>query len=552
MSGICQSVGMSREIERGRKAFADNAWADAFVHLSAAAEDSPLEIDDLERQAAAAYLAGRADESVELWATAHHECAQRTDVARAARCAFWLAFILLNRGELARGGGWVDRARRLLDDGEVDCVEQGYLRYCTALQAVFEGDAAAAQAGFSEAVEISDRFNDPQLTTLARIGEGRSLIYLGEIGKGVALLDEAMVAVDAREISPIAAGDAYCTVIDGCHELFDVRRAQEWTTALSRWCDAQPQLVLYRGLCFVHRAEIMLLHGEWSDAMDELEAALIHLAEPVGSPELGAASYLRGELSRLRGEFEEAAQAYRQANELGREPQPGLALLRLAQGRVDAAMAAIGRVLEEAGDPTSRSRMLGPYVEIALAAGEVQAGKAAAEELSAIAGDLESPLLQALAEYAIGAVLLAENEPRNALMLLRRAWMRWREFEAPYEAARARVHIALACRALGDEEGAEMELDAAGSAFEGLGAAPDAGRVVDLSQVGAPRAAGGLTAREVQVLSLIATGKTNRAIATELVISEKTVASHVSHIFTKLDLTSRAAATAYAYEHDLA
>ncbi len=542
---------MTEKIERGRRAFADQAWADAFAHLSAAAGDSPLEIDDLERQAAAAYLVGRADESVDLWARAHHDCDRHADVARAARCAFWLAFILLNRGELSQGGGWVDRAQRLLDDGEVDCVERGYLRYCSALRFVFEGDVVPAQAGFSEAVEIGRRFDNPQLTTLARIGEGRCLIYLGEIAKGVGLLDEAMVAVGASEVSPIAVGDAYCTVIDGCHELFDVRRTREWTTALSRWCEAQPQLVLYRGLCLVHRAEIMQLHGEWSDAMDELEGTLARLADPVGSPELGAAFYLRGELRRLRGEFEESAQAYREANELGREPQPGLALLRLAQGRVEPAMAAIHRVLKEAGDPISRSKVLGPYIEIALAAGEVQAAREAADELSAIAGELESPLLQAVAEYATGTVLLAEEEPGDALVLLRRAWRRWRELEAPYEAARARIPIALACRALGDEDGAEMELDAARSVFEELAAAPDVGRVVELSQVEAPETAGSLTVREAQVLSLIAAGKTNRAIATELVISEKTVASHVSHIFTKLDLTSRSAATAYAYENDL-
>jgi DNA-binding CsgD family transcriptional regulator len=544
-------MGMTEEIARGRKAFTDGAWADALAHLSAAAEDSPLEIDDLERQAAAAYLVGRADESVELWAMAHHDCSQRADVARAARSAFWLAFVLLNRRDLARGGGWVDRAQRLLDEDGIDCVEHGYLRYCTALRLIFEGDVDAARAGFGEAVETGDRFGDAQLTTLARIGEGRCLIYLGEIAKGVALLDEAMVAVDAREVSAIAAGDAYCTVIDGCHELVDVRRAQEWTAALSRWCEAQPQLVLYRGLCLVHRAEIMQLHGEWSDAMDELEEALARLADPVGAPELGAAFYLRGELYRQRGEFDQGAQAYREANELGREPQPGLALLRLAQGRVDAAMAAIHRVLEEAKDPISRSRVLGPYVEIALAAGDLQAAKAAAEELSAIAADLESPFLQAIGEHATGAVLLADNETRDALVLLRRSWRRWRELEAPYEAARVRVPIALACRALGDEDGAEMELDAARSVFEGLTAAPDVERVLELSQVAAPRAAGGLTAREIQVLALIAAGKTNRAIATELVISEKTVASHVSHIFTKLGLTSRSAATAYAYEHDL-
>ena len=542
---------MTEAVERGRKAFADQAWADAFDELSAAAESAPLGLEDLERHAAAAYLVGRADESLELWEKAHHDCAQSADFPRAARCAFWLAFVLLNRGELARGGGWVDRAQRLLDVGAIECVERGYLRYCTALRLVFEGDAVGAQAGFSEAAEIGDRFNDAQLTTLARIGEGRSLIYLGEIAKGVALLDEAMVSVGASEVSPIAAGDAYCTVIDGCHEVFDVRRTREWTTALSHWCEAQPQLVMYRGLCFMHRAEIMQLHGDWSDALDELENALKRIADPVGSPELGEALYLRGELHRLRGEFKDSAEAFRQANELGREPQPGLALLRLAEGRVDASMAAIRRVLQEAEDPISRSRVLGPYVEIALAAGEVQAAKEAAEELSAIAGELGSTLLHAVAEYATGTVVLAETEAQDALAVLRRAWKRWRDLEAPYEAARVRIPIALACRALGDDDGAEMELDAARSVFEGLAASPDLGRVVELSQVAALRAAGDLTQREVEVLSLIATGKTNRAIATELVISEKTVASHVSHIFTKLGLTSRAAATAYAYEHDL-
>jgi len=542
---------MTKDIEQGRKAFAQQAWADAFVHLSAASETAPLEIDDLERHAEAAYLVGRADESVDLWASAHHECVRQADLPRAARCAFWLAFILLNRFELARGGGWVDRAQRLLDEGDIDCVEHGYLRYCSALRSVFEGDAATGRTGFIEAVGIGTRFNDPQLTTLSRIGEGRSLIYLNEIGRGVALLDEAMVAVGAEEVSPIATGDAYCTVIDGCHELSDVRRTREWTTALTRWCEEQPQIVLYRGICLVHRAEIMQLHGEWSDAINELEEVRRRLADPVGSRELGAASYLRGELHRLRGGFKEAARAYREANELGREPQPGLALLRLAEGRVNAAMAAIHRVLGEAGDPVSRSRLLGPYVETALEAGDVEAASAAAKELAAIAGDLDSSLLQACADHASGTVLMAENEPEKALPLLRRSWMRWRQLEAPYEAARARVPIALACRALGDEDGAEMELDAARSVFEGLSAEPDVTRVVKLSQVVVPRTAGGLTGREIQVLSLIAAGKTNRAIAIELVISEKTVASHVSHIFTKLDLTSRAAATAYAYEHDL-
>ena len=542
---------MRHEIEQGRKAFAEHAWADAFAHLSAAVREAPLEIDDLERQAEAAYLVGRAAESMELWAAAHHQCVRSGDIPRAARCAFWLSFSLLNGGEFAQGGGWVDRAQRLLQDAGLDCVEVGYLIYCVALRSVFEGDAAAAREGFGEAGAIGARFNDPQLVTLARIGEGRCLIYLGEIAKGVALLDEAMVAVGAREISPIATGDAFCTVIDGCHELSDVRRAYEWTTAFSRWCESQPQLILYRGICFVHRAEIMQLRGEWSEAMAELDRALLRLADPVNPRELGAAFYLRGELYRLRGEMDQSAEAYREANELGREPQPGLALLRLAQGRVEAAMAAIGRVLQEASDPITRSRILAPYVEIALASGEVQAAGAAAEELSGIAGDLGTPFLLAEADHASGTVLLAEEEPQRALVSLRRAWTRWRDLEASYQAAQLRVHIAMACRALGDEDGAQMELDAALLVFEGLGSSPAVSRVVKLSRVGKPGEAEGLTVRELEVLSLVAAGMSNRAIATRLVISEKTVASHIAHIFTKLDLTSRAAATAYAYKHDL-
>ena len=263
------------------------------------------------------------------------------------------------------------------------------------------------------------------------------------------------------------------------------------------------------------------------------------------------ASYLRAELHRLRGEFAEAAEAYRGANELGRAPQPGLALLRLAQGRLDAAVAAVHRVLDEAQDPLSRSRVLAPYVEIVLAAGDVGAGRDAAEELSAIAAAVDSPFLRSLAASVTGAVLLAEGEPRGALASLRRAWTGWRHLEVPYEAARVRVLIALACRGLDDDDGGEMELDAARSVFEELGAAPDLARTEELSRITVPRRVGGLTAREVEVLALVATGRTNRAISVALGISEKTVARHVSDIFTRLGLSSRAAATAYAYQHHL-
>ena len=522
---------------------------DAYEQLSAAGGETQLALEDLERLAAAAYLLGRDEESVEVWARAYHECTQVDDVARAARCAFWLAFVLLNKGELARGSGWVHRAQRLLDGGDRDCVELGYLRYCASLRLVFDGDVEAAGAGFAQAAKIGDRFRDPELVALARVGQGRCLIYRGEIAEGMALLDEAMVAITAQEVSPTAVGDLYCTVIEGCQEVFDVRRAQEWTAALGRWCDSQPDLVLYRGQCLVHRAELMLLRGAWSDAATEIERACDRLAKPTSQRALGAAYYVRADLYRLRGEFARAEEAYREASRWGRHPQPGLAQLRLAQGRVDAAVAAMRHALDEAEDAVARSRLLAPYVEIVLAGGDIPAARAAADDLSRIAAEWNTPLLHALSSHARGSVLLAEGDARAALAALRRAWAGWRDMDAPYEGARARMLIGLACRALGDEDSAEMELHAARSAFQQVDAAPDLVRVEELSNISARGTTGGLTAREVQVLALVATGKTNRAIASELVISEKTVAAHVSSIFTKLGLSSRSAATAYAYEH---
>lgn len=542
---------MSEGIDRGRDAFELQAWGRAYEHLSAASLEESLDVEDLERLASAAYLVGQGVESSDLWARAHHECARVGEVARAARCAFWLAFALLNSGELARGGGWVDRAQRLLDDRKLMCVELGYLRYAAALRATFSGDVVAGQEGFAQAEKIGERYREPELTTLARIGRGRCLIYLGEVDKGLALLDEAMVAVGAREVSPIAIGDAYCTVIEGCYELFDVRRAREWTAALSLWCDEQPELVLYRGECLVHRAEIMLLRGTWPDAWAEVQRFLDRIAGSPSARILGAAAYLRGDLHRLRGEFADAEHAYRAASEHGRDPQPGLALLRLAQGDVDAAASAIRRALHEAEDPVARVRILGPYVEIVVAANDVAAGLAAADELAMLAADLKQPFLRALMTQVTGVVLLAQDDPQGALVSLRRAWTQWRDLDAPYEAARSRVLVALACRTLGDADGAEMELEAARSVFAELGAAPDVARAESLLGVKGRANPGGLTSREMEVLALVATGKTNRQIAGQLVISEKTVASHLGHMYTKLGLSSRSAATAFAYEHGL-
>jgi ATP/maltotriose-dependent transcriptional regulator MalT len=412
------------------------------------------------------------------------------------------------------------------------------------------GDLTTAHAKFDQAAAIGDRFRDPDLMTLARTGQGRVLIRLGRIVEGMALLDEVMVAVTSDDMSPILVGATYCSVLDACQEVFDLRRAREWTTALSHWCASQPDLVPYRGECLVYRAEIMQLHGAWSDAVEEARRACEWLSRPPGSA-AGPAFYQRAELHRLRGEFAKAEQAYRQASKFGRTPQPGLALMRLAQGQLDAAATAIRRAVEEAQDRLTRAKVLAAHAEIMHAVSDIPAARAAADELTVVAADLDSPFLRAVAAHATGAVLLAEDDARAAVDALRRAWTTWQELEVPYDAARVRVLIGLAYRALGDRDTAAMELDAARWVFRQLGATPDVIWVEALVREDVPKVAGGLTAREVEVLRLVAAGKTNRAIAADLFLSERTVDRHVSNIFSKLGRSSRAAATAYAIEHDI-
>jgi DNA-binding CsgD family transcriptional regulator len=539
------------ELGRGRESYAGRAWMNAYKSLSHADQAAPLGAEDLELLATSAYMLGRDDEYVSCLERAHHAYLGSGEAMRAARCAFWVGMNLALRGEMGRATGWLGRAQRLVEREGRDCVERGYLLLPLMFEHEDTGDYEGAAATAADAAGIGERFGDADLFALAVHSQGILLVKQGRVVEGLGLLDEAMVAVTAGELSPIVSGFVYCGVIMGCQEAYELRRAQEWTAALTRWCEEQPDMVSFTGTCLVHRAEIMQLHGAWPDALEEARRAGQRLAQVRNQSGAAQAFYRQGEVHRLQGRFTAAEEAYREASRSGWEPQPGLALLRLAQGNGDAAAAAIRRAVGETTEPLKRARLLPAYVEIMLAVGDAQEAHSACGELEEISARYDRSMLGAMVAYAEGAVDLAEGDARAALLTLRRAWQVWRDLEVPYEAARVRVLVGLACSVLGDDDTAALELEAARGVFAQLGAVPDLARVDSLTRRVRSIDAHGLTPRELQVLRLVAAGATNKVIAAELVLSERTVDRHVSNIFTKLGVSSRTAATAYAYDHQL-
>jgi DNA-binding CsgD family transcriptional regulator len=538
------------QLALGREAHTRRAWHDACRYLSVADEIAPLGVEDLERLAISAYLAGRDETYLRALERAHHAYLGVKNATGAARAAFWLGLRLAFRGETGRATGWFGRANRLLQHEGRACVEEGYLLLPAAEQQLQAGAAETANATAARAAEIGDQFGEFDLSACARHVQGRALIQLGEVERGIALLDEVMVAVTTGELSPIMTGLIYCSVIDACQQIYAADRAREWTDALAQWCAEQPQLVSFTSTCLVHRAEVMQMHGAWRDAIEEARRACT-VSEGSELPILGAAYYQQAEIHRLLGQFADAENAYRQASRYGCEPLPGLALLRLAQGRTHAAVAAIDRALCAAQGRALRIKLLPASVEIMLAAGELASARNACREIEESANHYRTAALQAISAQAAGAVALASSDCHAALPMLRRAFELWLQVEAPYLAARTRELIGWACRGTGDEEGASLELVAAREAFENLGATVDIARM-DRSTPLSPALHGSeLTQRELEVLRLVAAGHPNKVIAAELCLSEKTIDRHLSNIFDKLAVSSRTAAAAWAFRHKL-
>lgn len=468
-------------LDKARSAAAGHAWREAYDAFSNV--DASLPPADLELYAEAAWWAGKLDEAISLRESSYAGFSTAGQKLDAARLALTLSWDYEARGAFSVAQGWLANAERLLE-GSPEAAEHGRLTLIYALTAMFaEGDLSRALEHFDSAREIAQRVGDRDGQVLALVGKGRALIKSGDVERGLALLDEATASATCGELRPFSTGFVYCITISSCQDLGDYRRAAEWTEAANRWCD-RLDVTGFPGACRIHRAEAMRLRGDWPQAEAQAVAACEELQDFDRSITAGG-YYEVGEIRRRRGDFAGAEEAYRTSNEMGRDPQPGLALLRLAEGKVDAALAGVKRKLEEVQDPLSRLRSLPAQVEIAIAAGDLRTARTAADELERIVdsykiGDRRAEAFDATVHFAFGQIKLAEKDGEGAVRCLRRARDEWQRVGAPYETAQARMSLGLAFRRQGDEHGATTELETALATFERLGAKVDADRTKEL------------------------------------------------------------------------
>ncbi len=527
----------------------EQSWSGVYTTLKD--REKALQPDELYQFAIAAYLTGRDLESIDIFARIHHLFLENKEIGKAVRCAFWIGMLLIFKGEQARGSGWLSRAKRLVKDHHFKGSEDGLLLIPAALGALNAGNTETAFTNFRKAHEVGKQFNDLELTAFGLLGEGQALIQLGDVSNGLKLLDESMVAVENSNISPLVVGIVYCAVIETCQLIFEISRAQEWTALLSHWCESQPDLVPFRGECMIRRSQIRHIHGEWPEALDEMQDACRMLSEPPGEKAAGEAYYQLAEIFRLKGDFQQAEKLFIEANKWGRKPQPGMAELRLAQNKTDMAIKSIQNALDEEKSPLKRVKILPAYIKIMLTNDKIYEAQSAAEELESLANRYNTLFLRAVSAYCSSAVLLKKEDPATAIKLLRESVNLWNELEAPYETAVVRLYLGIAYKDMGDNDSAKIELRTAQWIFKELEALPDLKKVETLLNEKEGPDRYGLTLREFQVLQLVAEGDTNKLIASKLFISERTVERHLSNIFNKLQVNSRTQATTFAYKHNI-
>ncbi|GLS17574.1 helix-turn-helix transcriptional regulator [Labrys miyagiensis] len=519
--------------------------------LAAATDASDFRGEDFERLAIAAGLSGREDDYLKAFEKAHNCYQSNNQTIAAARTAFWIGFRLSWQGQVSRANGWLARAQRLVERAGDDCPERGYLLLPAVQRHLALNENRSAGSLAAAAASIGDRFRDNDLGVYARTLQGRALLADDEVAAGLALLDEAMVAVVAGELTPMFTGLVYCTAIANYHRMFAFDRAREWTSAFDDWCKSQPQVAVFSSQCLLHRAEILHLSGQWPEAMDIAKRLERGGTSKPAMLVRAAAHYQRAEIHRLRGEFRCAELAYREAEHLGSNLQPGLALLRLAQGKAREALACLRREVDACHAGQGRLRLLPALAEILVRLGKHEEARHVADELIEIAIRMGTEAPMALALQSSGMIRVAEGDAQAGLAKLGKALALWQSVGVPYEAARTRVAMGYANLALGEQAGARLAFDQALTTFRHLRAMPDIELLLAVPRVSAPKACCHLTTREIEVLRLVANGKTNRSISTELGLSVRTIDRHLANIFIKLDVPSRAAATAYAYEHNL-
>ncbi|HUP87348.1 MAG TPA: response regulator transcription factor [Acidimicrobiales bacterium] len=534
------------ELTAIREALRRHEWQAALDAAAAASVDSPeLEAELADMRADAAWWLGRLEECITAREVAYRMFEELGDHRRAGQCAVWLYEHHAFRARPAGSGAWLRRARRALET-DPQCVEHGALLLREAETAHGGGDLDRALALATEVIGLGRALRSPDLEAEALQTKGRVLIHLGEVADGMGHLDEAMLFAVEGRLGAYSTGKVYCSLISACEELGDTDRAAEWTEATMRWAQESP-FAIFPGVCRVHRAVVLKRRGSLVEAEREAERACDELAEShIGN---SAAAYAEvGDIRRRLGDVDGAADAFERAQQLTGRPCGALALLRLAEGRVDAATSIVSGCLgETTTNRLARASLLPIVIQVAAAAGDIDAARDALGELEEIAGAFDTPFLRATALSARGRLQLMEQDT-TAVATLRQAVEGWEALEVPYEVATTRTLLGEALRHRGEETAAIESFAAAAALFDRIGAHTDALLVAGDSRAALPA---GLTEREVEVLRLVAAGLTNNEIAAQLYLSAKTVSRHASNIFTKIGVSSRAAATAFAFEHRL-